>query len=153
MPLLRRAVPVALILIAIASWFSHAVAWLATLLTFVGYLIVAAMFAQSLRAGREPLIVMIIRLTRGSVPPEVLGYARRLTVIWAVVMTLLAVELVIVAAAEPDWLRIVATTNIGLIVALFAGEHVVRIMTFPHLPHYSALRTGRIVMQAFRDRR
>jgi uncharacterized membrane protein len=152
-PLVRRAVPVALIGIAVASWFSHAVAWLATLLTFAAYLIVGGTFAQSLRPGREPLIMTFIRLTRGSVPPEVVGYARRLTVIWAVVMTLLAVELAAIAAIAPDWLRIVATTNICLIVALFAGEHVVRVMIFPHLPRYSPLHTGRVVMQAFRDRR
>jgi uncharacterized membrane protein len=152
-PVLRRAVPVALLLIAVASWFSHAVAWLATLLTFAGYVIFAATFAQSLRPGREPLIVMFIRLTRGDVPPEVLGYARRLTLIWAVVMTLLAAELMVIAAVAPDWLRIMATTNVCLMIALFAGEHVVRVMTFPHLPRYSPLHTGRVVMQAFRDRR
>ncbi len=153
MPVLRRAVPVALILIAVASWFSHAVAWLASLLTFAGYLIFAGTFAQSLRPGREPLIILFIRLTRGTVPPEVVGYARRLTLIWAVVMALFAVELVILAAVEPDWLRVMATTNVCLMVALFAGEHVVRMLTFPHLPRYSPLHTGRVVMQAFRDRR
>ena len=153
MPLLRRAVPVALILIAVASWFSHAVAWLATLLTIAGHALVTATFAQSLRPGREPLIAMFCRLARGDVPPEVVGYTRRLTLVWVIVMALLTLDLIVTAFALPDWLRVAATINFCLIIALFAGEHVVRMILFPHLPRYSALRTGRVVMQAFRDRR
>jgi uncharacterized membrane protein len=152
-PVLRRAVPVALLLIAVTSWFSPAIAWLATLVTFAAYLLVAATFAQSLRPGREPLIIMFCRLTRGDVPPEVVGYARRLTLIWAILMVALAVELGVIALVAPDLLRVMATTNVCLIVAFFAGEHVGRTMVFPHLPRYSPLQTGRIVMRSFRERR
>ena len=42
--------------------------------------------------------------------------------------------------------------NIGLMLALFLGEHVLRARLFPHLRVASPLHTGRIMLQSLRNR-
>jgi uncharacterized membrane protein len=150
---LRKLIPIGFVVIAVAGWFSREAAWLAALVTIAGNALIAFTFAQTLRPGHEPLIATISRLARGHLAEEVVGYARGLTIVWAAVMTLLTVELIVVAVVRPDWLGGAVTVNIGLVVALFAIEHVVRARVFPHLPMSPPLRTGRIVWQALRERR
>lgn len=153
-PRLRKVVlTIAVIAIAVASWFSLYAAWLTTGLAIAAHLLVGATFAASLRPGREPLTATFCRMVRGLVPPECESYLRRLTVIWVVLMALLTVHLIVAAILWPAWMRVAAAVNFTLMIALYVGEHAVRIMVFPHLPRYSPLHTGRIVMQALRDRR
>jgi uncharacterized membrane protein len=60
---------------------------------FVG--LVAWGFARSLRAGRVPLITRIVAALEGREPaqlePDIAGYARRLTGVWAAVLSVLAI--------------------------------------------------------------
>lgn len=150
---LRKLVPVAFLAIAVAGWYSDRVAWLAALVPIAGHAMFALIFGLTLLPGREPLITTFSRLGRGYLPDEVIPYTRRLTEIWTVVMTGLTLALAAVALLRPAWLGGAVTVSIGLIVALFVGEHWVRHRTFPHLPVSPPLRTGRIVWQALRERR
>jgi uncharacterized membrane protein len=150
---LRKVAPVAFVAIAVAGWYSDQVAWLAALVPIAGHAMFAVIFGASLRPGREPLITTFSRLARGHLPDEVVPYTRRLTIVWTVVMSVLTVALSVVALVRPGLLGGAVTTSIGLIVALFLGEHWVRHRVFPHLPLTPPLRTGRIVLQALRERR
>jgi uncharacterized membrane protein len=153
-PALRRVViPVVVIAIAVASWFSTYAAWLTLAVGIVAHLLVTGTFAASLRSGREPLVATFCRMVRGSVPPECVSYLRRLTEIWVGVMALLTLDLFAIALAEPAWARAALTINFVIIFGLYFGEHAVRVRVFPHLPRYSPFETGRIVMQAMRERR
>lgn len=144
---------IAVIAIAVASWFSAYAAWVTTGLAIVAHVLVGATFAASLRPGHEPLTATFCRMVRGLVPPECESYLRRLTAIWVFVMALLTVHLIVAVVAWPAWMRVATAVNFTVMIALYVGEHAVRVMVFPHLPRYSPLHTGRIVMQALRDRR
>ena len=84
-------------------------------------------FARTLRAGREPLIARYIRFDEARDAEECAGYARGLTLFWAVVLGVAAVvELGCFAArVEPGWVPD------GVLLALFLGEHAVRSLRFP----------------------
>jgi hypothetical protein len=84
-------------------------------------------FARTLRPGQEPLIARYIRFDDRRDPAECAGYARGLTLFWAVVLALFAV----VEVAAP-----LAGIDPGLwpeaaMLVLFLGEHVVRSLLFP----------------------
>ncbi len=149
-----RALGAALLVAAAIAWLTGRATLIAAWLPALGYGLVASTFAQSLRRGREPLITTFCRLDFGRIPTECVAYTRRLTLIWALVMGLLTLEASILAATGLiTWLGTATILNAGLMVALFVGEHAVRLVVFPHLPLSSPIRTGRIMFQAMRSRR
>ncbi|MBP0444789.1 hypothetical protein J8J14_08325 [Roseomonas sp. SSH11] len=84
-------------------------------------------FARTLRPGREPLIARYTRFDPRRDPAECAGYARGLTLFWAVALGLVSVV---------EFLALWAGFDLGLwpeaaILALFLGEHVVRSIRFP----------------------
>ncbi len=89
----------------------------------------ALWFGRSLLPGREPLIV---RWNRHDPARAADGarYARRLTALWAAALALLSVTaLVALRPGGPDP-ALVAAVLLGLVAALFLGEHVVRSLVF-----------------------
>lgn len=153
-PLIRRVIGAGLLLVvAISAWWSGRGAWVTDWLPTVGYFAVAMTFARSLRPGAEPLIATFCRLHHGRMPEELVAYARRLTLVWAAVLGTMTLEVAALAAFRVAWLGPAMWINVVIMVALFAGEHAVRIIVFPHMPLPSPLRTGRIMLQAMRSRR
>ncbi|MBI3514262.1 MAG: hypothetical protein HY060_09405 [Proteobacteria bacterium] len=151
--LFLRIVGALLLALAVAVWWRDYGATLAGVLPAFGYAAVMVTFARTLRRGHEPLITRFCRLHHGHLPEECRGYTRRLTVIWAGVTGACALEV----AALPllgwaDWIGPVNLINLGLMVALFLGEHALRARVFPHLPSGSPLDTGRIMLQSLRSR-
>ncbi|WP_458094977.1 hypothetical protein [Roseomonas sp. WA12] len=84
-------------------------------------------FARTLRAGQEPLIARYTRFDETRDSQECAGYARGLTLFWAVVLGMAAVlELGCFAAGvEPGWVPDL------VLLGLFLGEHAVRSLRFP----------------------
>ncbi|MBP0493929.1 hypothetical protein [Roseomonas indoligenes] len=88
---------------------------------------IAWAFARTLRPGAQPLIAEYIRFDERRDFLACAGYARGLTLFWAVAMAGLAmVELVAaLRGADLGW------APEGTLLALFLGEHVVRSLRFP----------------------
>ena len=84
-------------------------------------------FARTLRAGHEPLIARYIRFDETRDIRECAGYARGLTLFWALALGLAAAAQAVCLAAGispglvPD----------AVLLALFLGEHAVRSLRFP----------------------
>jgi uncharacterized membrane protein len=106
----------------------------------------AWMFGSSLLPGREPLIRRFSRLSRGGLPPELETYTRRLTVIWTVMLTIMAVVSLLLGLFAPlhvwSW-----TVNIAMPIftaSIFLLEHAYRGIAYRHLGKntpYHTLRT------------
>lgn len=116
------------------------------------------MFARTLRASREPLIAHIIGVLEGPqrlALPRVAGYARHLTLAWALLLGLQAcVLLVVVACTVPDgmlasfgidpplrvshvWRWYLHLGSYALVLGFLVLEYAFRRWHLRHLPHPS----------------
>jgi len=109
-------------------------------------------FLATLRAGREPAISRFARLERGTLPPDLVAYTRRLTVAWGLLFVALAV--VSAALSFPQltlpwqwWTGVGAWTCVG---ALFIGERFYRKHRFAHYAHASLARQLAVVFRHWR---
>jgi uncharacterized membrane protein len=115
-------------------------------------------FGRTLRPGRVPLITQMVRALHGQaglpMTPDLYRYARRLTVLWAVVLALLAlVNLLLALAAVPggllaqfgyqpplavtdeQWSWFANFLTYGVVGGLFCGEYLWRKRVFPQRPY------------------
>lgn len=95
-------------------------------------LLVALRFGLSLRAGRVPLISHYARFDRQGLPPEVEGYTRALTALWAglLLLSALAHLLPLLGLGRTG---VVLAWQALLLVGVFLGEHALRAHRFPQL--------------------
>lgn len=164
-PLLERR-PWALLLLAACLlglwWLSLSrYALLPLLLPPVLFLaLVGWFFGRTLRPGRVPLITRMVEALHGQagmpMTPGLYRYARRLTVVWAVVLALLAlVNLLLALCAVPggmlvqsgykppltvtdgQWSWFANFLTYGVIGGLFCGEYLWRKRVFPQRPYRS----------------
>jgi hypothetical protein len=124
---------------------------------------VAFIFARTLVRGREPLIARAIAVLDGAHQLEdsrIAGYARRLTGIWAVYQTLLAVSGMAIALhaqgwfpGAPAWMptpRVFGAAILpGAVAALFAGEFLLRPRLLPQAPRHGFVAFARALVQAW----
>lgn len=103
----------------------------------------AITFGRTLVGGRVPLISHFASLNRGgTLPPQLVAYTRRLTVVWTLYFTVLTVLAIAFSGGDPglwSW-----AINIGGPLGaclLFLGDHGVRAILYPDLGHHSPLRT------------
>lgn len=104
-------------------------------------------FGRSLLPGNEPLIRRFSRMNRGTLPPELEGYTRRLTGVWAAMFVgMFGVSVAVGINGRPEtWSWVV---NIALplaTLAVFLGEHGYRAVVYRHLGHNSPLLTLRVL--------
>jgi uncharacterized membrane protein len=101
-----------------------------------------ALFAASLRRGREPVISRIARLDRGELSNELAVYTRRLTWIWTFFFAFMVLLCVLLAlsAPLPVWSLFANIINYLLVGLLFFGEFVYRRLRYSHYVHASPLR-------------
>ena len=99
----------------------------------------AALFAASLRAGREPLIGVFARLEHGTLPPDLVQHVRLITWCWALLLGAIATIALALAAWAPmeTWSLLVNVVGYLLIGILFIGEYVYRRVRFRHYQHAS----------------
>ena len=94
----------------------------------VAYLSLLTVFAASLMPGRKPIITVLAEASRGSLPPAVAVYTRRVTWAWCVfcVGQLGGSLLLLVFAPVAVWSAFVNLCNLPLLAAMFCGEFVWR---------------------------
>jgi uncharacterized membrane protein len=110
-------------------------------------------FGATLRADREPLITRIARVSRGGIlPPELVPYTRRLTLVWCGAFVAMAVSAVVLCLFAPLEAWSVGTNfaPYALIGALFVGDHTYRRLRFRHLPHPGFLSYLRLIGPSMR---
>ncbi len=126
------------LLIAFAG--RHGPALLAVLIN----LAIAARFAATLAPGRVPLITRYARLDEAGLPRECEGYTRALTLLWAVLLAVLALGhsgalLDLWTTRQMSWVQAVIST------AVFLGEHPLRNRLVPAGGRATPLRTFRAI--------
>jgi uncharacterized membrane protein len=88
-------------------------------------LTVAGVFAVSLWPGHMPLVTRLAIIHHdGQLPEPLVGYTRKLTVPWAVVTALMALEAATLAilADLSTWSWIVSVANPAILATLFCGQ-------------------------------
>ncbi|HEX7381449.1 MAG TPA: hypothetical protein VF265_04760 [Nevskiaceae bacterium] len=147
-PLLRTCKPTAwlglgllLLLVAFLVWQGKGL-WLMVALSSALPALAAATFTLSLRPGATPLVTAIATRFDGPLPAEALRYTRRLTVLWAMLITaLVGVEIALFVTASPTtWSRFANGYAYGILAAAFVLEYAYRRIRFRHLPQSGVLR-------------
>lgn len=129
----------------VASAVPHAMAYIALL----------TLFALSLQPGRDSVVTILARRSRGHLPAEVLRYTRRVTWAWCwFFVAQLAGSLLLLAFAPLGaWSLFVNLFNLPLIFAMLCGEYVYRQWRHAAVPPerlidmvrlYRRIRTGPI---------
>jgi len=110
----------------------------------------AATFGVSLRSGRTALITAIAEVARGPLPPELLIYTRRLTLLWTLLTAGIALVTLYLTLAGPLWAWSLHTNflSYALIGAVLVGEFVLRRAWFPAHDHPGFMEYLRIVARA-----
>jgi uncharacterized membrane protein len=112
----------------------------------------AAWFGLTLRASREPMISRFARIERGTLPPDLVAYTRRLTLAWTLFfLAMAAVSAALSMLPSPaPWAWFTSFGNWACVAALFFGEHLYRRKRFPHYPHASPMRVIALVRTQWR---
>ena len=126
--------------------------WLAYIPPVALNAMLAAVFAATLRAGREPMIARFARAERGVLEPDLARYARRVTIVWVTFFVLMAVLSAGIASSgnRGAWLAFTGVGNYLLVALLFVGEWAFRRLRFPQYRHASPLALARLVRTALR---
>lgn len=114
-------------------------------------LALAAWFGKSLAAGEEPVISWFARLARGEdLPPDLMRFTRRSTVIWTVFFVGMAVVAAALAlfASPHAWSLFTNGIDYLLVAVLFVGMHVYRGLRYRHHKHRSLAEVIRIVARS-----
>ena len=114
-------------------------------------LALATTFAITVRPGREALITRLARTARnGDMPPAVVRYTRRLTLVWAGFFGAVAALSSALYFSQPldVWSGFVNLALWPLVAALFVGEYAVRLRVLRGYRH-GTLMSG---VTAFRER-
>ena len=112
----------------------------------------AALFASTLRAGREPLIAAFARAERGTLEADLAIYTRTLTAVWAIFFAGAAAFSIWLAAASTPaiWGWFVAVGNHIAVALLFLGEYIFRRWRFPQYCHASPIALALMVADRMR---
>ena len=95
------------------------------------------LFGRTLRRGAEPLVTSFARHAHGgSLPPDIPGYTRRVTLAWTLLFAVMAAAAAWLAAFGPlrAWTLFVYAGSPALVAALFLGEFAWRRVRFRHHP-------------------
>jgi uncharacterized membrane protein len=93
----------------------------------------AAVFATTLRAGREPLITALARRVHGQLTPDMADYSRKVTLAWAIYFVAMGLVSILLFVLAPFDLW-ATFANFGTPVSmalLFIGEHALRYRLHP----------------------
>lgn len=106
------------------------------------YLFLLWFFGHTLLRGKEPLVTRLARQVHGTLPPEMEAYTRRVTFAWCVFFAaqIIASALLLEFASLNTWSLFVSLLNLPLLVLMFAGEYVYRVIFHRDFPHASILQ-------------
>jgi uncharacterized membrane protein len=96
-------------------------------------------FGRTLRSGREPLVTRVARRVHGTLSVPIASYTRQVTIAWC---AFFAAQIAVSAAlflftSLETWSLFVNVLNLPLLVLMFAGEYLVRIVRHPDHPRAS----------------
>jgi uncharacterized membrane protein len=117
-------------------------------------LALAAWFASTLRAGREPMITRFARAERGVLEADLAAYTRALTWVWVALFVAVAMidAVLAVEGTRVAWLAFTGAGGYLMAAALFLGEWVYRRWRFRHYRHASPLALVHHVLTVMRTR-
>ena len=149
----RRLLWLLILAAAIAmTWFvGHGSAALYGVPHAAAYLFLLWLFGRTLRAGREPIITRLARHGRGSLPPAMEVYTRKLTFAWCVFFAAqLAVSALLLHLGWLErWSLFINVLNFPLCALMFVGDYLYRVSRYRDWPQSSIAN----VIQAYaRDR-
>jgi hypothetical protein len=115
------------------------------------YLFLLWLFGRTLGPGREPIITRIARRVRGTLPAELQTYTRRLTAAWCVFFAgQLAVSALLFGFGSVEhWSFFISVLNFPLVMLMFIGDWLYRVVRYPHLPQSSIAKA----LRAFAEER
>lgn len=108
-------------------------------------------FGRTLLSGREPLITQIARRMSGNLLPEIAEYTRHVTIAWGVFFASQVVIsfLLYMFASLTVWSFFINVLNLPLLIAMFAGEHALRIARYPNHKRTSILNEIEVFAKDF----
>lgn len=100
-------------------------------------LMLCAVFARTLRAGREPMCTYFARMVQGTLEPAVQRYTRQITKAWMIFFGGMAATstLLYVVAPLETWSAFANFFTAPLIGLMFAAEYAVRRLVLPNIEH------------------
>lgn len=109
------------------------------------YIFLLWLFGRTLIDSREALITRLARGVHGTLTPLMEKYTRRLTFAWCVFFALQLVvsTALLTRASLESWSLFVNILNAPLVVLMFAGEYVYRVVRYPDHPHASIIQMAR----------
>jgi uncharacterized membrane protein len=114
-------------------------AWVYVLPHIGVYLFLLWLFGRTLMPGREPLVTRLARSVHGTLPKEIDRYTRYVTMAWCLFFAGMALTslLLFILAPLAVWSVFASLLNVPLVVAMFLGEYLYRILRFPNFSHAS----------------
>jgi|SRR6516162_5830855 len=111
------------------------------------YAALLALFARTLRPGRDPLVTALSRRMYAVVPEEMAIYTRRVTWVWCTFFAAqLATSLALLLFAPlVVWSFFVNVLNLPLLALMFIGEHTCRPFLLRNAPRHSLDDLRRII--------
>jgi len=122
------------------TWFvGHGSAALYGVPHAAAYLFLLWLFGRTLRDGREPLITRLARHGRGSLPPAMETYTRRLTIAWCVFFAaqLALSALLLHLGWLESWSLFINVLNLPLVALMFAADYLYRVARYRDWPQSS----------------
>ena len=103
------------------------------------YLFMLSLFGRTLLPGREPFITRLARQARGSLPPPLERYTRRLTLAWCGFFAgQLAVSALLLGFGTVEiWSLFINVLNVPLVALMFAGDYLYRVIRYRDAPQSS----------------
>ena len=100
------------------------------------YLVLLVYFGRTLTGGAEPLITRFARRVHGTLLPAMEAYTRGVTVAWCVFFAAQVVVSVLLYLFDPldAWSIFVNLLNLPLMLLMFFGEGVYRVVRHPEHP-------------------
>lgn len=110
-----------------------------------------ALFARTLRFGREPLVTRLARAVHGELPNPIVRYTRAVTLAWTLFFAAMGLSalLLYLWAPRAAWSAFVNLTTLPAVAAMFAAEYLVRRRRFPWFEHVSILAGVTAFQRAF----
>ena len=103
------------------------------------YLFLLWYFGSTLAPGREPIITRFARSVHGTLQPGMELFTRRLTIAWCVFFAAQLIVSALLFALAPlnAWSLFINLLNLPLLVVMFAGQFVYRMIRHPDYPRTS----------------
>jgi uncharacterized membrane protein len=107
----------------------------------------AAVFGNSMRPGRVPVITRFAQLEHSTLPTDLLLYTRRLTRVWTAFFAVMAAIVLILATTVSldAWSTFSNVTSYLLVGILFVGEYCYRRRRFAEYRHATLIELARNV--------